>query len=48
MVGVTVSTVIAASDEDAVERGSTGDSEIQLMPVTVSGVSPRYPVVRLG
>ena len=48
MVGVTVSAVIAASNEDAVEQGSAGESEIQLMPMTGSGESPRYPVVRLG
>ena len=45
MVGVAVSAVIAAGGQDTVQQGSAGDNEIQLVPVTRSGVPPGHSVV---
>ena len=48
MVGVTVSAVKTASNENTVERGSSGDNEVQLVPVVGSWVPPGYSVVWFG
>ena len=45
VIGVAVSAVIAASGQDTVQQGSAGANEIQLVPVTRSGVPPGHPVV---
>lgn len=45
VVGVAVSAVITAGGQDTVQQGSAGDNEIQLMPVTRSGVPPGHSVV---
>ena len=47
-VGVAVSTVKAAHHQHLVQQGSSGDDEVQLVPVTRSGVPPGHPVVGLG
>ena len=46
VVGVAVSAVVATGGQDTVQQGSAGDHEIQLVPVTGSGVPPRHSVVR--
>lgn len=48
MVSVTVSTVKAAGDEDAVEGCSPGYDEVQLTPVVRPRTSPGHFVMRLG
>ena len=45
MICVTVSAVIAAGGQNTVQQGSAGDNEIQLVPVTRSGVPPGHSVV---
>ena len=45
---MTFSSVVTASTEDAVEQGSLGDNEVQLVPVTGSVVLPGYYVSMLG
>ena len=45
VVGVTVSAVTGAGGQDTVQQGSVGDNEIQLVPVTRSGVPPGHSVV---
>ena len=46
VVGVAVSAVVAMGGQDTVQQGSAGDHEIQLVPVTGSGVLSRTSVVR--
>ena len=38
VIGVAVSAVVAAGGQNTVQQGSAGDNEIQLVPVTRSGV----------
>ena len=45
VVGVTVRAVVAACREDTVQRGSSGEDEIQLVPVAGPGVSPGHSAV---
>ena len=42
MVGITVSAVIAPRVKDAAEVRSSGDDEVELVPVAGTGVSPRH------
>ena len=46
MVSVTVGAVMAAGDEETAQQWSSGDDEIQLVPMTRSWVSPGYSVDR--
>lgn len=48
LVGITLSTVITTSDEETVQRGTSGDDEIHLVPVVGSGVPPGDTVVEFG
>lgn len=45
MVSFTVRAVEAAGSANAVQQGSSGDCEIQLVPVIASGVMPGHSVV---
>ena len=45
---ITVSTVVAVSDENAVQEWSLSDDEIQLVPVMGSREPPGYFVTQLG
>ena len=45
MISVAVSTVVAACSEGTVQQGSSSDDEIQLVPVTRSGVPPVHNMV---
>lgn len=47
-VGVTVSIVMTTSDEDTVQRGSSGDDKIQLVPMMGSRVPSGDSVVKFG
>ena len=42
MVGITVSAVIAPRVKDSAEVRSSGDDEVELVPVAGTGVSPRH------
>ena len=48
VVSIAVGTVVAVSNEDAVQEWSLSNDEIQLVPVTGSRVLPGYSVAQLG